>query len=81
MDWRNAAWDGKEWRKNERRRKRRGIQGCQYRIAEDDTEVKYELKVNKYTKTDEALSSGLGFATMGCVGYGAYCFSKKRQKR
>ena len=50
-------------------------------IAEDDTEVKYELKVNKYTKTDEALSSGLGFATMGCVGYGAYCFAKKRQKR
>ena len=50
-------------------------------IAEDGTEVKYELKVNKYTKTDEALSSVLGFATMGCVGYGAYCFAKKRQKR
>lgn len=50
-------------------------------IAEDGTEVKYELKVNKYTKTDEVLSSVLGFATMGCVGYGAYCFAKKRQKR
>ncbi len=50
-------------------------------IAEDGTEVKYELKVNKYTKTDEALSSVLGFATMGCVGYGAYCFAKKRQKK
>lgn len=50
-------------------------------IAEDGTETKYELKVNKYTKTDEALSSVLGFATMGCVGYGAYCFAKKRQKR
>ena len=50
-------------------------------IAEDGTEVKYELKVNKYTKTDEALSSGLGFATMGCAGYGAYCFAKKRQRR
>lgn len=49
--------------------------------AEDGTEVKYELKVNKYTKADEALSSVLGFATMGCVGYGAYCFAKKRQKR
>ena len=50
-------------------------------IAEDGTEVKYELKVNKYTKTDEVLSSVLGFATMGCVGYGAYCFAKKRQKK
>ena len=50
-------------------------------IAEDGTETKYELKVNKYTKTDEALSSVLGFATMGCVGYGAYCFAKKRQKK
>lgn len=50
-------------------------------IAEDGTEAKYELKVNKYTKTDEALGSVLGFATMGCVGYGAYCFAKKRQKR
>lgn len=50
-------------------------------LAEAGTEVKYELKVNKYTKTDEALSSGLGFATMGCAGYGAYCFAKKRQKR
>ena len=50
-------------------------------IAEDGTEVKYELKVNKYTKTDEVLSSVLGFATMGCAGYGAYCFAKKRQKR
>ena len=50
-------------------------------IAEDGTEVKYELKVNKYTKTDEVLSSVLGFATMGCVGYGAYCFAKNRQKR
>lgn len=49
--------------------------------AEDGTEVKYELKVNKYTKADEALSSVLGFATMGCVGYGAYCFAKRRQKR
>lgn len=49
--------------------------------AEDGTEVKYELKVNKQTKTDEALSSVLGFATMGCVGYGAYCFAKRRQKR
>ena len=50
-------------------------------IAEDGTEVKYELKVNKYTKTDEVLSSVLGFATMGCAGYGAYCFAKKRQKK
>ena len=50
-------------------------------IAEDGTETKYELKVNKYTKTDEALSSVLGFATMGCAGYGAYCFAKNRQKR
>lgn len=49
--------------------------------AEDGTEVKYELKVNKYTKADEALSSVLGFATMGCAGYGAYCFAKKRQKK
>ena len=50
-------------------------------IAEDGTEAKYKLKVNKYTKTDEALSSVLGFATMGCIGYGAYCFAKKRQKK
>ena len=50
-------------------------------IAEDGTEVKYELKVNKYTKTDEVLSSVLGFATMGCAGYGVYCFAKKRQKK
>ena len=50
-------------------------------IAEDGTEAKYELKVNKYTKTDEALGSVLGFATMGCAGYGAYCFAKKRQRR
>lgn len=50
-------------------------------IAEDGTEAKYELKVNKYTKTDEALGAVLGFATMGCAGYGAYCFAKKRQKK
>lgn len=49
-------------------------------IAEDGTEVKYELKVNKYTKSDETMGAILGLATMGGIGYGSYYFVKKRKK-
>ena len=50
-------------------------------IAEDGTEVKYELKVNKYTKLDETIGAILGLATMCGIGYGSYYFVKKRKKK
>lgn len=50
-------------------------------IAEDGTEAKYELKVNKYTKTDETIGAILGLATMGGIGYGIYYFVKERKKK
>ena len=50
-------------------------------IAEDGTEVKYELKVNKYTKIDETMGAILGLATIGGIGYGSYYFVKKRKKK
>ena len=50
-------------------------------IAEDGTEVKYELKVNKYTKIDETMGAILGLATIGGIGYGSYYFIKKRKKK
>ena len=50
-------------------------------IAEDGTEVKYELKVNKYTKVDETMGAILGLATIGGIGYGSYYFVKKRKKK
>ena len=49
--------------------------------AEDGTETKYELTVNKPTKTDETMSTILGLATMGGIGYGIYYFVKKRKKK
>lgn len=49
--------------------------------AEDGTETKYELTVSKPTKTDETMSSILGLATMGGIGYGIYYVVKKRKKK
>lgn len=49
--------------------------------AEDGTEVKYELTVNKYTKADEIMGVILGLATMGGIGYGIYYFIKKRKRK
>lgn len=49
--------------------------------AEDGTETKYELTVNRPTKTDETMSAILGLATMGGTGYGIYYVVKKRKKK
>lgn len=48
-------------------------------IAEDGTETKYELKVNKYTKVDEIVGTILELVTFGGIGYGIYYFIKKRK--
>ena len=50
-------------------------------IAEDGTEEKYELTVNKYTKTDETMGTILGLVTTVGIGCGIYYFIKKRKKK
>lgn len=49
--------------------------------AEDGTETKYELTVNKSTKTDEIMNAILGLVIMGGIGYGIYDIVKKRKKK
>lgn len=49
--------------------------------AEDGTETKYELTVNRTTKTDETMSVILGLATIGGISYGIYYVVKKRKKK
>ena len=49
--------------------------------AEDGTEAKYNLKVNKYTETDETMGAILGLATTGGIGYGTYHLIKKMKKK
>lgn len=50
-------------------------------IAEDGTEVKYELKVNKYTKINGSIGVILGLQMIGGIGYLLYYFAKKQKKK
>lgn len=49
--------------------------------AEDGTETKYELIVNKSTKTDEIIETILGLGIIVMLGYEIYYFVKKRKKK
>lgn len=48
-------------------------------IAQDDTEMTYELTIHKYTKKEETISAILGLGTIGAIGYGICYFLKKRK--
>lgn len=46
-------------------------------IAEDGTEKEYEIIIHKYTKSEETISTILGLAIIGGMGYGIYYVIKK----
>lgn len=46
-------------------------------IAEDGTEKEYEIIIHKYTKSEETISTILGLAIIGGMGYGIYYVVKK----
>lgn len=48
-------------------------------VAEDGTEAKYELTVNKKTKIDETIETIVGLVVMGGIGFGIYYLVKRRK--
>lgn len=50
-------------------------------IAEDGTEKEYEIIIHKYTKSEETISTILGLAIIGGMGYGIYYLVKKKKRK